>query len=31
VTIGHSNGPTMHHESLSWDNQAFMQQMGLGQ
>jgi len=31
VTIGHWNGPTMDHEWLFWDNQAFMQQMGLGQ
>ncbi len=29
VTIGHWKGATMDHEWLYWDNQAFMQQIGL--
>ena len=31
VTIGHWKGATMDHEWLFWDNQAFMQQIGLAQ
>jgi hypothetical protein len=30
VTIGHWKGSTMDHEWLSWDNQDFMNQIGLG-
>ena len=30
VTIGHWKGDTMDHEWLFWDNQDFMNQMGLG-
>jgi hypothetical protein len=30
VTIGHWSGKTMDHEWLFWDNQVFMNQMGLG-
>ena len=29
VTVGHWKGTTMDHEWLYWDNQAFMQQIGL--
>ena len=30
VTIGHWKGGTMNHEWLFWDNQDFMNQIGLG-
>ncbi len=30
ATIGHWKGPTMDHEWLFWDNQDFMNQIGLG-
>jgi len=30
VTIGHWKGATMDHEWLYWDNQDFMNQIGLG-
>jgi hypothetical protein len=30
ATIGHWKGSTMDHEWLFWDNQDFMQQIGLG-
>jgi hypothetical protein len=30
VTVGHWKGATMDHEWLFWDNQDFMNQIGLG-
>jgi len=31
VTVGHWKNGTMDEEYLFWDNQSFMQQIGLGQ